>query len=352
MDHRPLTLPPDLLALHETIDRGGRIATDDACTLLTHPDILAVAAMADAVTRRKWGDQAFYSAPTRVSLLSACSATCAICAPLPTDLASRLAEQVGASAAEIHLVGLPAQLRLDALTSLIRSLRDRLPSAWIQGFGAPDLNTLALREACGAGDVATALQRAGLDGLLGLHEEVCTQHGRRLLPDDLDPSPTALSAVEQAHAAGLTSIATLTYRPGDDATSIVARLDALRERQRASGGFSVFTALPIDLEAGTQDRETPSGYEDLRIISVARLFLDNIPHIRAPWLALGLKMGQVALSFGADDLGWAPLDPHARAYSPSTSFISLDEGELVRLTAAARRRASRVDGAYRALAAV
>lgn len=349
MDTLPLTLPADLVDVQQTLERGGRITPEQAQALLAHDDVLALAAVADEITRRRWGSDVSYSRPTRVSLGRTCGDACAVCGPATTTPEQRALRAADDRPSELHLIGLPDDATLATVEALLSTLRARLPDTWLQGFGPRDLVRLARRDGQPVESAAARLQRAGLDGLLGAHEEVHTPVGRRLVPGDDPPGDAEREALAAAFATGLVGLATMTYRPDDPPAVIVSRLNEIRELQRGRSGFSAFAPLPADLEAGQLDREQPSGYEDMRIIAVSRLFLDNVPHIRVPWLALGLKMGQVALSFGADDLGWAPLDAHVRAHSPSTSFTSLSEGELARTVTAARRRAVPVDGAWRPL---
>lgn len=346
MDHNPLNLPPELLGIHLCLEQGGRITTEQARMLLAHGDLLSVAAMAEAVARRKWSDEVFYSQPTRVSLVQTCDAACAVCGPHvdPETRAKRAAET---APHELHLVGLPSSFDLSRTEQLLATLRARLPDTWIMGFGPRDVAALARSADLTPETAATRLQQAGLDGLLGAHDEVYTPAGRRLLGDVHGPSASDDVVTAACFRAGLVSVASMAYAPGVHDEDVVARLDAIREVQRGRGGFSVFAPMPVDLEGGSRAGEVASGYEDVKIVAVSRLFLDNVPHIRVPWLALGLKMGQVALSFGADDLGWAPLDGHVRAYSPPTSFTSLGEGELRRTVTAARRQPVAVDGAWR-----
>lgn len=337
----PLNLPPELLDIHLSLERGGRLSPEQARMLMTLDDPLTLAALADAVAARKWGGRVFYGHPTRVPLRSLCEAACALC----VDLDAHLERVAAVRAAEVHLVGLPDDMSLADVEAVVSRLRRRVPDLWIQGFTPAELDALARRSALDLDTVMQALQRAGLDGILGTHEEVYTASGRHMLPA-LDFS-AALAVHAAAHRAGLVSIATLEYGVDESADDVVAHMEAIRDMQRKTAGFSVFAALPRDLKAGQRANETPSGYEDVRMVAVGRLFFDNIAHVRVPWLALGLKMGQVALSFGGDDLGWTALDPHVRQYAPSTAFTGMTAGELERLVRASRRHAAHVDGSWR-----
>lgn len=343
----PLNLPPELLDIHLRLERGGRLSTEQAHTLFECEDILTVAAMADAVAQRKWGGRAFFGTPFRVALRRLCKGSCTVCDAAPDTLDAMVADAMKRRPHELHLVGLPEDVDLHSIGRAIRGLREALGDCWMQGFTAGEIARLADCECTDVETVLQGLQQAGLDAILGTHEEIYIAAGRALVHDTAIEDERALDIHAAAHRAGLTSIATLAYKPSDATAELIARMDALRNLQRKTAGFSVFAPLPFDLDAGQRAGELPSGYEDIRLLAVGRLFFDNIPHMRLPWLALGLKMGQVALSFGGDDLGWTPFDPHVRAYAPATTFCSLTAGELERAAQAARRRATHVDGAFR-----
>jgi aminodeoxyfutalosine synthase len=348
MDLNPLNLPPPLLDIHLTLERGGRIKPEQALLLFEHEDVLTVAAMADAVATRKWNRRAFYERPLRVPLSPTCG-PCRLCDERDPDPISYAA---AARPREVHLHSLPPDASLEQVEALVARLRERLPEAWLQGLTAHEVARLVRPDAA-LDHVVTRLQQAGLDGILGTHEEIYTREGRALigspLPDGESPGDDdeALEVHAAAHRAGLASVASLAYAHTASHGDLVAAMDAIREVQRKTAGFSVFAPLPRALAAGQRKSEAPSGYEDVRMVAVGRLFFDNIPHVRAPWLALGLKMGQVALSFGADDLGWTMFDPHVGAFAPSTSFSAMTVRELERAAMAARRSATEVDGAWR-----
>ncbi|MBM3463117.1 MAG: hypothetical protein FJX76_13525 [Armatimonadetes bacterium] len=320
-----LALPAELETVRARLEQGRPLDPDLARTVLSHPDVLAVGALAEQVALRKWGRAAHYSSPLRLPLSPTCSEGCPVCAALAED------------AAEVHLIGDP--LSLEDCEQRLRALRERRADAWIAGLAPAHVARLG-----DPPEVLKRLQAAGLDALLGSDEEMFTDAGRKVARSDV---PDALSIHEAAHRAGLVSTATIRYGPSIE--GLLDQLLELRAFQARSAGFSVFAAVPEEIETGSHLARSAGGYEDIRMVAAARLILDNIPHVRVPWTALGLKMGQVALSFGADDLGWVPLDPHVKQFSHPATFLSLSEEEILRLAAANNRQARRVDGAWRPL---
>jgi aminodeoxyfutalosine synthase len=334
------------------------ISVEQARSLYESADILAVASVADGLARRKWGGVAHYQNPLRLPLGRWCEGRCRVCDGLwgtqevTAESLLRVARE--ASRAEVHLLPAPpggsAGCDLAWHAALIRSLRQQQPDVWLAGLTPQLVEALAQQAGLELGETMNRLQQAGLDALLSADEEIYTRAGRRFVHLEPMPLERELAVHRAAHAAGVQTVGDLRYRPQDDAATVLARLEALRGLHRQTAGMTVFAPVPVELEAAPGKAAHPSGYEDLRMLAVGRLFLDNVPHIRVPWLALGLKMGEVALSFGADDVGSAALDPHVRAFAPSTSFLGLSVDVLERIIAVAGRRAALVDGSFRHLA--
>jgi len=339
-----MPLPSALEDVRETLRQGRALDGPQVEALAAVDDVLELGTLAAEVAARRWRGRVHYAAPLRLPLTATCSEACKVCSAwrLGSHDVDALTSAVAAAApAEVHLVSPLDRLELsvDGCEQLLRALRTAHPTMWIQGF------TPAQIESLGApGGVLRRLQAAGLDGLLGSDEEIFTEKGRVLSTSDRLPFERTLEIHQAAHRAGLVSHATLRYgaRP-----ALAEKLRALREAQRETGGFSAFVPVPEVIEEGSHLRRSDSGYEDTLATALARLVLDNVAHVRVPWTALGLKVGQVAMSFGGDDLGWAALDPHVRVYAHPATFLALTPGEIERLVAATGRAAVPVDGAWR-----
>lgn len=352
-----LPLPSDLQPILDLVRRGRPLGADEALRLLTHDDVLAVGALADEVAQRRWHGVAHYAAPLVLPLHPLCAHGCHACDDLwgggGAASLDRMIEIVRREhPREVHLLGV-TPLDLVDLERALQAIREAAPLSWVQGGTAADLGELSRTSGIEAEEVARRLQRAGLDALQGGEEESYTAQGRMVSGSSESPSPARVLAWHAAaHAAGLTSVATFRYSHRQDPREMASRLEAIRALQQRSAGFTVVAPLPEHLE-GDHPRPGPGfqgplpGYEDLRCVAVTRLMLDNVAHVRVPWMALGLKTGPVALRFGGDDLGRAPLDAHVRAFAPATAFMGLDEPELLRALQAAGLRGVRVDGAFR-----
>ena len=350
-----LPLPSELRAVAQGLQEGRPLGVEDVERLLAFEDVLALGALADRVARRRWRSVAHYARPRVVFLQPLCGQDCRVCQEELRGQGSpggRARTPVDDGMREVHLVGLGG-LGLGEAEGALREVRDSAPLAWVQGGTAPDLGAWSRHEGLPEEEVARRLHAAGLDGLVGGEEEVFTARGRQLLGSSEDPSfQQVLAWHAAAHAAGLTSVATFRYGPGLEPRELAERLAALRALQQRVAGFTVVAPVSEhedgDLAVLARGpRSSLPGLEDLRCVAVARLALDNIAHVRVPWMALGLKMGPVALRFGGDDVGRHPLDAHVRTFAPPTAFMGLGESELLRVLESAGLVGYRVDGAYR-----
>jgi aminodeoxyfutalosine synthase len=352
-----LPLPDELEALRTQLDCGGHVSAEQAHGLWSRATPLELGLLADLVARRKWEGTVHLSHPLRLPLHGICQGPCTVCSAqgIRVDRGEAVSASVllhavaAAQPDELHLIALEAALSqtLDDLLGLLRSLRAQHPHLWIAALTPVQVVSLAEQAALEVHEVLTNLQAAGLDSLLAPHEEIYTAQGPRVVADGgLEPAVVAdLQAA--AHRCGLATVLSLYYGPEPEGARVVSSLLQMRAAQQQTAGSSVVALVPAVPARSSSLEQAPGGYEDLRMTAMARLLLDNVPHVRVPWMAQGLKMGQVALSFGGDDLGWAPLDPHVRAYAHPATFLAVSVQALRRLTLGSGHRLVGVDGAYR-----
>jgi len=198
---------------------------------------------------------------------------------------------------EFHIVGgLHPELPLSYYEAMLRGLKEIAPSVHLQAFTAVEIAHIAQVAGLGVRAVLERLREAGLGSLPGGGAEVFAPELRREL------CPTKLPG-DDWHEVGLRSNATLLYGHIETPAQIIDHLDRLRALQDDTGGFMAFIPLAFHPENTAFDYLTgPTGRRDLQIMAVSRVYLDNFPHMKAFWIMLGVKLAQVALSFGADDL--------------------------------------------------
>lgn len=300
---------------------GRRLTRDDGLALWASNDLPAIGALADGVRRRKNGLDAWYCANTHVNYTNRCVNQCPLCAfwrgtddaeaylLTVEEIVDRAAPDVEAGATEIHIVGgLIPEAGLDYYLAMVGRLRETFPRVCIQALTAVEVAHAARGAGLAPAEVLARLKAAGLSGLPGGGAEIFDAEVRRRICPRKIPAAEWLDVHRQAHALGIPTNATMLYGHIESPAHRVDHLLALRDLQDETGGIAAFIPLPFHPE-GTRladqpgcRREGPTALEDLKTMAVARLLLDNVPHVKAFWIMLTPPVAQVALRFGADDI--------------------------------------------------
>ena len=262
--------------------------------------------------RARYGDKATYVFNQHINPSNVCTMGCVFCnyaavpdAPHAFALSEAdILKSVAALAPrEVHVVGGINDLwPFERNRKLIQTLRERFPKLFIKAFTAVEIAAFA--EACGqeSEDILEALKAAGMNAMPGGGAEIFSdrlrrQYWRRKIgPEDW------LGIHREAHAMGIPTNATMLFGIGDRWDERVAHMLRLRECQDRSGGFECFIPLPFQPGKGRISAEGPSAPEILAVLGLARLVLDNIPHLKAYWPMAGLETAAAGLSWGADDM--------------------------------------------------
>ena len=239
---------------------------------------------------------------------------------------------------------LPFSYYLD-LVCQIKKLR---PSVHLKAFTVVEISQIAQHERLAVREVLKALQEAGVEALPGGGAEVFSHRVRHLLCPEKLSGDGWLEIARQAHNLGLRSNATLLYGHLETAAERVDHMLALRKVQDETNGFITFIPLAFQpANTGLSGVNPRSGFTDLRTMAVARLLLDNFPHIKAYWIMLGVKMAQTALHFGADDLDGTVMEERIGHMAGASSAKALSPGDLVALIRAAGREPVERDTFFR-----
>jgi aminodeoxyfutalosine synthase len=207
---------------------------------------------------------------------------------------------------------------------------------------------LARRAGLPVRDALARLKAAGLESLPGGGAEIFSERVRRILCDHKITGAEWLETARAAHQMGLPSNCTMLYGHIESDADRVDHLLRLRALQDETGGFAAFVPLAFHPEnTGLAHLAAPTGFADLRNIAVARLLLDNIPHIKAYWVSLTPPMAQVAQRFGADDLDGTVTEEQIHHDAGAQTRQSLQRAELLRLIRAAGRDPVERDTLYR-----
>ncbi|HXE72225.1 MAG TPA: CofH family radical SAM protein, partial [Candidatus Nitrosotenuis sp.] len=196
------------------------------------------------------------------------------------------------------------ELKIDYYEDLFSSIKARYPDLYLHSLTASEVDHIATVSGLSLEETLRRLRQAGLDSLPGGGAEILVDEVRRRV------SPLKISAArwlevhETAHRLGIESTATMVFGFGETMAQRIEHLERLRQLQDRTGGFRSFIHWSLTTEHTAMRRTIPpGGVEYLRVLAIARLYLDNFKHIHSGWVTEGAKLAQLALAFGADDLG-------------------------------------------------
>ncbi|XOF33664.1 MAG: aminofutalosine synthase MqnE [Candidatus Electrothrix sp. YB6] len=340
-----------------------RLSLEDGKRLFHCPDILAIGYLANIVRERKNGNHAFFIYNQHINYSNICTNLCKFCAfgkkkgdelayeMTVEEIKDKVRQRLDEPITEIHMVGgihpdLPYSYYLEAL----RGIKEVRPEVHIQAFTCVEVQHLADLNGKSVGDTLEELKEAGLGSIPGGGAEVFSPRIRELTCPEKLNGQSWLQVAKTAHRHGLKTNATMLYGHIETIDERLEHLDALRTAQDETGGFLTYIPLAFHPKntAMSQYAQT-TGMEDLKNIAVARLMLDNFPHIKAYWVMIGPKLAQVALSFGADDLDGTVKEEIITRMAGGESEQALGHKTLLRLIKEAGREPVERDTLYEVL---
>jgi aminodeoxyfutalosine synthase len=350
-----------LLPILDKVKAGVRLSDEDGLTLYRTPDLLAVGHMANLVRERRHGNITYFNVNRHINPTDVCVASCRLCAfgkraKDPRAYTMSL-EQVWETAGrgyseevtEFHIVGgLHPELTLDWYCEMFRGLKQRFPRVHLKALTMVEIAYLARRAKISYEDVIRRLIEAGVDSLPGGGAEIFAERVRRIICDHKIDGSEWLDVARAAHRAGLKSNCTMLYGHIENEEDRVDHLLKLRALQDETGGFQAYIPLAFHPD-NTLLEHIPrtTGFDDIRSIAVARLMLDNIPHVKAYWVMMTPRIAQVAQRFGADDMDGTVVEEKIYHDAGATTSQSLRRNELLHLIREAGREPLERDTLYR-----
>jgi aminodeoxyfutalosine synthase len=325
---------------------GERLSREDGLRLLDSVDIAALGSAAYAVKKRSIGEQVYFNVNCHLNLTNVCAARCGLCAfscdaddsrayCMDQQAAIEHVRAAGSGITEIHMVSaLHPKKPFSYYLDMVACLHREFPAVHIKAFTAAEIHYFAQIAGISIKEVLSSLKDAGLGSLPGGGAEVLNDRIRAVICPNKANSAEWLAVMRTAHELGLKSNATLLFGHIETAEDIVDHLLSLRSLQDETGGVQAFIPLPFHPEnTMLADRvcSRPGAVEILRMISVSRLMLDNIPHIKAYWVMTGLSVAQLALIFGADDIDGTVRDEKITHAAGATTATGLDRDTLIEL---------------------
>lgn len=309
-----------LESVYHKVMEGQRLTPEEGVQLYACPDITALGALAHHVRTRLHGPNTYYVINRHVNYTNVCVNGCLFCAFHrergqsgsfvldPDDIIARVRDDGGLPFSEVHIVGgCHPDLPLAWFEDVIRRIHAARPDIIVKAFTAVEIAHFAELEGITTRGVLTRLKAAGLAMMPGGGAEIFAPAVRtRICPKKLDGEGW-LRVAGEAHSLGIRTNCTMLYGHLESIEDRIDHLCRLRTQQDATGGFTCFIPLPF-LTENSLLKLPPErvgehvGLDRLRTVAVSRLMLDNIAHIKAYWVMMGVKMAQTALHFGANDL--------------------------------------------------
>jgi aminodeoxyfutalosine synthase len=323
------------------VELGERLSFEDGKRLFDCPEPLAVGALANIVRTRLHGDKAFYVVNQHVNYTNVCVNGCTFCAyqreegqeggfVLSKADALEKIDSAGITPREIHIVGgCHPKLGLDYFEDLLSAIKQRVPNVVLKCFTAVEIAHFSKLENTSTKEVLTRLNKVGLDMLPGGGAEIFEPSVREKICPRKSTAEEWKRIHEEAHSIGMKTNCTMLFGHIESREDRLDHLIQLRESQDRGGGYTCFIPLPFLTENSQLTINNPlTGLEELRTIAISRLMLDNIPHIKAYWVMLGVKQAQAALKFGADDFDGTVVEEKIGHEAGATSQQGMTRSEL------------------------
>jgi aminodeoxyfutalosine synthase len=350
-----------LAQIQSKVEAGERLSFDDGVFLEECADLFTLGELANLVRERKNGHFAYYNVNTHLNPTNVCVYRCIFCA-FRADLRSpkgyvmtdaqileRAAEAAARGATELHIVGgLHHQLPYDWYLNIVRIIHKAHPQLHLKAYTAVEWDWFSRLTGRPTRDILAEFKEAGLGSLPGGGAEIFHPEVRDTICEHKADAAAWLRIHREAHELGLRSNATMLYGHIEKPSHRIDHLIRLRELQDETGGFQTFIPLAFHPDnTALSSIPKPTGLMDLRTMAISRLMLDNFPHLKAYWVMLGIKIAQVALGFGADDIDGTVV--HEKIYhdAGSDSPQELTVVELRRLIEEAGRIPVERDTLYR-----
>lgn len=348
-----------MIPILQNMESGKQLTRDEALYLLQNADLLELGKAADSIRRRLHPENLVtFVVDRNVNYTNICESKCKFCAfyrdQSATDAYLLAEEAIFAKIQELadsggtQLLmqgGLHPDLGIDWFEDLFQKVKVRFPQIQNHSLSPAEVTQIAAISGLTIRETVVRLKNAGLDSIPGGGAEILVDRVRQeISPKKIGWSGWA-EVMREAAAAGMPTTATMMFGSRESSGEVIEHIFRVRELQEAGGSFTAFipwTYQPGNTELGGS---TATGVEYLKVLALSRIILDNIPNIQASWVTQGAKMAQVALFFGANDLGGTMLEENVVA-AAGCSF-RMSQQEMVDLIHGAGFRAAKRTTLYK-----
>ena len=291
------------------------ISFDEAVNLYKNADILELGKMADDVRKTLHPENIVsFVIDRNINYTNICTCKCKFCAFYKNEgedggyviskeeLAEKINETLSLGGSQVLLQGgLHPNYKIEFYEDMLKYMKS-FP-IWLHAFSPPEIHHIAKLSNLTIEETIKRLVKAGLDSIPGGGAEILDDEARKTVSPNKINSASWLGVMEEAHKQGLKTTATMMFRKTDSAEIIVGHFDKIRSLQDKTGGFTAFIPWPFQPGNSELDDESVTALEYLRVLSLARIYLDNVPNIQVSWVTQGAKVAQIGLFFGGNDFG-------------------------------------------------
>ncbi|MEP6924436.1 MAG: cyclic dehypoxanthinyl futalosine synthase [Pyrinomonadaceae bacterium] len=312
-------LQTDIQPVLDKVLSGERLTAANCTTLLESNDFVRIGLAAHEIRmRQNPTDAVTYIIDRNINYTNVCNVVCTFCAfyrrPGKPDtyvhsieeICKRIDETIALGGTGVLMQGgLHPDFNIEWYENLLSTLHARYPKFQLHCFSPPEIHNISLISKLDYETILRRLKAAGLYSMPGGGGEILDDEVRKRVSTKCNTEEW-LNVMRAVHKVGLRSTATMMFGIGDKIEHRVRHLQRVRDVQDETGGFTAFIPWTFQREntaLGRKITEEPTGIDYLKMLAVSRLFLDNVQHIQASWLTQGLRLGQTALRFGADDMG-------------------------------------------------
>ena len=333
------TSSSEISSLLDKAVAGVRLTPEEGLTLLQSHDLAAIGAAANAVTMRLHPEPfRTYNIDRNINYTNACTAVCDFCAfyrppdhpevyVLPMEvLLKKIEETVALGGDQILLQGgLHPKLPLEWYEDMLRTLRSHYPQVNIHGFSPPEIHHFTKISKLPLKTVLERLQAAGLGSLPGGGGEILVDRVRKEITRGKVLTDDWLNVMRVWHELGGKSSATMMFGHVETLAERIEHLDRIRQLQDETGGFTAFICWTFQPDNTDMSHIPPAGaFEYLKTQAVSRLYLDNVPNIQSSWVTQGEKVGQLAMLFGANDMGSLMIEENVVSQAGTVHHLTLE----------------------------
>ncbi|GAA5513138.1 aminodeoxyfutalosine synthase [Deinococcus carri] len=344
-----------LAPIVEKVEAGGRLSFDEGMRLYHTRDLNALMRLANRTKERLHGDRVYFVHSMRLEFTNICYVGCTFCAFAahkgedrawdysPQEVVGEVRRRYVPGITELHMSsGHHPNHPWAYYPEMVRELRATFPDLQVKAFTAAEIEHLARIGKRPTLEVLRELQAAGLAAMPGGGAEIFADRVRRQVAKNKVKAEKWLQIHREAHSLGMHTNATMLYGHIETLEERLDHMHRLRELQDETGGFHAFIPLAFQplgntLAQNLGKTDFTTGLDDLRNLAVARIYLDNFPHIKGYWVMIGSEVTQVSLDWGVSDIDGTIQEEHIAHAAGATSPMALSQAGMVRMIQQAGR---------------